>query len=166
MTRRLIHYSNMPFADPIESRDQHAVEDDSGYSFYKPWGLWVSCEGDDDWKEWCEAEGFNIDRLACATEVILKPEARILRITTAQGIDDFEAEYHTPSDREHKIFEHVDWGAVSDKYQGIIISPYQWDRRLTNHMWYYSWDCASGCIWDAEAIDRLVPLTEKQEKAA
>ena len=44
-------------------------------------------------------------------------------------------------------------------YQGIIIAPYLWTRRHHESTgWYYSWDCASGVIWDARAIAELKPL--------
>ncbi len=38
-------------------------------------------------------------------------------------------------------------------------------------MWYYGWDCASGVIWDAEAVAELRPtdapdLTKLEEAAA
>ncbi|QBI98814.1 hypothetical protein SEA_BOBBY_184 [Mycobacterium phage Bobby] len=48
----------------------------------------------------------------------------------------------------------IDWGKVAADYGGIIIAPYQWSRRMDPH-WYYTWDCASGCIWNLEAIESL-----------
>ncbi len=50
---------------------------------------------------------------------------------------------------------------VAKLYQGIIIAPYCYSIRLDNDcFWYYPWDCASGCIWDATAIAALVPVQD------
>lgn len=60
----------------------------------------------------------------------------------------------------------IDWKKVTEEYQGIIISPYIWQRRLAPHtMWYYGWDVASGCIWDTDAIEE-VKLVERRKKGA
>ena len=50
--------------------------------------------------------------------------------------------------------EDIDWAAVARCYQGIIIPTYHFEFRFDTHVsdWYYGWDCASGCIWDAGAI--------------
>ena len=26
--------------------------------------------------------------------------------------------------------------------------------------WYYGWDCASGCVWDASAVQSVEPLPD------
>jgi len=52
----------------------------------------------------------------------------------------------------------INWPAVAEKYDGIIIAPYIWQRRLSDnpdHFWYYGWDCASGCIWNTEVIEEI-----------
>lgn len=48
--------------------------------------------------------------------------------------------------------DHINWPMVADRYQGIVIAPYLWSRRMDGGLWYYGWDCASGCIWDAAAV--------------
>lgn len=64
-------------------------------------------------------------------------------------------------------YEYIDWASVCRAYQGIVISPYFWSRRM-GPMWYYSWDCASGVIWDADAIESVGPSqrTEIMERRA
>jgi hypothetical protein len=60
--------------------------------------------------------------------------------------------------RQH-IDRSINWAGVAKDYQGVIIAPFVWDRRLHDaYSWYYTWDCASGCIWDAAAIERVEPL--------
>ncbi len=59
--------------------------------------------------------------------------------------------------RKFKITYQLEWDKVKDKYQGIIIAPYQWECRLAlETCWYYGWDCASGCIWDLDCIKEFI----------
>jgi hypothetical protein len=56
----------------------------------------------------------------------------------------------------------IAWDRLRERYQGLIVTPYIWERRLTmgngpDAMWYYFWDCASGCIWDPAAIASVTP---------
>lgn len=159
MEPRLIHYSGQPLTQ-IRSTQQE-VKSNRGSTFWKPKGLWVSVEGEDDWKEWCKSEQFSLDRLAYATQIILAPDANILRLTTPQELRTFSAQYgfNPWPDISLRSMYGIHWNAVAAKHQGIIIAPYLWSCRLDNDVfWYYSWDCASGCIWDAAAIAKLVPL--------
>ena len=157
---RLIHYSNKPLKK-VWSVEQ---EDPTSTSFTrKPEGLWVSVEGEDDWHEWCTSEEFRVELLACATEVVLKPDAKILRLSTASQLDQLESEYGVPDEvlKSSRIsYVSIQWERVAEKYQGIIIAPYMWSCRL-DMMWYYAWDCASGCIWDADAVAELRPIEQE-----
>ena len=147
---KLVHYTDMPIG-VLTIRPQ---DDLLGI---KPRGLWVSdddCE--DNWKSWCESEGFGRDRLTLAYEVSLRPDANILVISSADGIDTFTREFavHPYPDIHSNIW--INWPAVSTRWDGMIVTPYIWDYRLSfeteDAMWYYGWDCASGCIWDPKAI--------------
>ena len=87
----------------------------------------------------------------------LASSARILHLDGAGAIDAFNDRYGI--EREYGIarsvrMPEVSWAGVeADGYHGIVISPYCWERRLARHArWYYPWDCASGCIWNADAI--------------
>ena len=116
----------------------------------KPKGLWVSDEDDYGWAEWCAGNQFGDDRLVVAHEVLLADDARLLTLTSAEEIDAFTDRYGRPRDAGYYW---ADWPAVAESYQGILITPYIYQRRMTNHTsWYYPWDCASGCIWDPVAI--------------
>src|ERR1700677_27694 len=85
LSMRLIHYS----ADPLtEVRSVDLKE--RGAGAYKPRGLWVSVEGDDDWLNWCKSESYGApEKFAHATEVLLRESANVLRLTTPLEIDDF-----------------------------------------------------------------------------
>lgn len=154
MNRRLIHYSPTPltevrtvapFSNPLANP--------------KPCGLWVSAEGDDDWLQWCWENEFRLHHLQNPTEVVLRPDAEILRLSTPDDMADFERKYLRPGcTRFSYAINPVAWDMVASRYQGIIIAPYVGAWRHKDSMWYYGWDCASGCIWDARAVDALVPV--------
>lgn len=149
-------YSNDPMTDRARSMG----------SFWKPSGLWVSIEnGGHSWKDWCEAEEFGLGQLTHVHEVKLKDDARILRINNEEELKRFHQEYFKVKDvldlgadlpESHRTYKmgHVDWPRlIQEGYQGIIITPYLWSMRLDMEVsWYYIWDCASGCIWDLDAI--------------
>lgn len=148
MSETLAHFSRTPGldfrSDVTYERPRPRLD--------KPAGFWVSVEGNGDgWSDWCRSEQFGVDSLANEHVVTLKPDARILRIESAAGIDAFTDQYGIAADRGHVYG--IDWAAVAAEYQGIIITPYQWSRRLRpGSSWYYGWDCASGCIWDLSAV--------------
>lgn len=153
---RLLHYTAKPL-ETIRSCDQTEVGTGSYYA--KPRGLWLSVEGEQDWREWCEAESFGNIAAALCYDITLAPNARIRRIRTAGGIRRFTDRYGMDpfmgpmAGRTQMFGMGVDWQRVSERYDGIIIAPYQWDCRYEElTRWYYGWDCASGCIWNARAI--------------
>lgn len=148
MTRRLIHYSINPL------KEIRSVRQPPGpyYFHVKPHGLWVSVEGDDDWLSWCQGERWGLESLKCATEIVLKKDASLLRLTSAKEICDFEDKFKGKKEGDFDV--HIIWPKVAEQYQGIVIAPYCWQLRLEK-MWYYGWDCASGCIWDADAVASL-----------
>lgn len=143
---RLMHYSD----HTIES--VHSVGQ-AELPHFKPGGLWVSVQGADDWKQWCAENDFKIG--AMAHEVTLAPNASILRITSSAGIDALTARYSSGRGRAFS-YHMIDWRRLAAEHQGIIIAPYIWSERLSDtNRWYYAWDCASGCIWDADAIESI-----------
>lgn len=158
---RLIHYSNKHLTE-VRSVKQ-TDEDERGD---KPRGLWVSVEGDDDWKSWCEGESFALEYLTHPTEVILSQSANLLKISGANALRDFHKRYGCRAyyaDRMSEPWRYegyaIRWIDIAAQYDGIIIAPYVWDLRLDMGMrWYYGWDCASGCIWNSRAVAKLVPL--------
>ena len=118
----------------------------------KPKGLWISVGG--DWKTWCEAERFNLSGVKHRHVVTLTKDANLLMITSASELDCFASEYGRRLYSDSSKTDDIDWSRVSAQHQGIVISPYIWTRRL-EMLWYYGWDCASGCIWDLHAIKDL-----------
>lgn len=151
---RLLHYTAKAF-DFNRSRTYNQGEP---LGFGKPTGLWVSREGEDDWPSWCEGESFALDSLATVTEVTLTDEANICYICSADQLMAFTEEYRVTWAAGIPA---IDWSRVAQEWDGIVIAPYIWSMRLNPQTsWYYGWDCASGCIWNLDAIKTVLPATK------
>jgi hypothetical protein len=75
----------------------------------------------------------------------------MLRINTEKKMDEFEKRW--VNQIEGSYLYGIDWTEVAKQYKGIEIIPYFWNyRHQSKGNWYYTWDIASGCIWDASAI--------------
>jgi hypothetical protein len=140
-------------------------------AFRKPRGLWYGIN--QSWVEWCSSEepGWVHDHFH---EVVLD-HTKILRISNIKQFNAFEKEFgmidpmlkmfedRMPSlggfslEASHIGRESIDWHKVAKQYSGLEITPYLWEKRLTS-MWYYGWDCASGCVWNANAIVSIHPF--------
>lgn len=166
----LEHYSDEPWEyAPMSYAQRRYDQDGNG----KPNGLWVSVKGEDDWPSWCHGEGYRTERLAICQRVILKPEANVLTITTVAEIVAFHDKYGVAWEIGGDFsLGRIDWRRVATDYDGVIIAPYLWECRLAfnnPHLkkisdWYYGWDCASGCIWNGDAIAAF-ELAEQEEEA-
>lgn len=141
----------------------------------KPNGFWVSDEsrGAYGWRQWCRSEGFRSYGFRYEHRVELADNAKILYLRTPQDIDKFADKYKADTELNQRMAEigsrwggasiyDIDWARVAKKYHGIIITPYQWSQRLGRHSWYYSWDCASGCIWNKRAIKSITMVKERK----
>lgn len=162
-TMRLIHYDK-----EIVTFDPNRIYPDTDRdAYFKPKGLWVSDESDFGWSKWCEAESFATDHLIYEHQVELHKDHNILIISTVPELDRFHEEYSidivnkkAPQYRYPERRDWLDWRHVYPLWQGIIVTPYLWERRL-KYMWYYGWDCASGSIWDLSAIRSFTPLLKQ-----
>jgi hypothetical protein len=139
------HYSHKPI-EKVESRDQKKT-----YGNGKPVGFWLSEESaDGGWAEWCEMEDFD-GAWEYIYDVILSEDANILYLD-GDSMVRFNELY---GNKRGFGMDKIDWHAVARDYDGIVIAPYQWRHRM-NFMWYYGWDCSSGCIWNGDAIEQLI----------
>lgn len=146
----LRHYSDRPVVLDRTHRYHSSIR-----RFDKPLGFWVSVKGEYDWPEFCDSEGFKHERLAVEHEVRLAPQANILLIDSPGKMLSFSQEYGMqvfPSEKRNSI----EWERLYAEYDGIIIAPYQWQFRHSM-IWYYSWDVASGCIWNLDMIEAVEP---------
>jgi len=145
----LTHYTNEPL-----DLEYDRVYEQSARNM-KPVGLWVSVDGEMDWVQWCIGEEFNTTSLAHRTPMRLAPGHNVLVLTKPEELDAFTNKYGGTLSRD---FLYIDWPQVAQDYDGLIIAPYQWERRY-DLSWYYGWDCASGCVWNLTAIS--VPVHEE-----
>lgn len=157
---KLTHYSFTPL---VLDRTRTYEQDEPISSHQKPRGFWVSVDGEYDWKEWCTDEHFHLAALDNPTALTLAPDANVLLITTVAELIAFTGEYGIESRYSSHALA-IDWHRVAQEYDGIIVTPYIWECRLKTYTsWYYGWDCASGCIWN---LDALIQSTEREEVEA
>jgi hypothetical protein len=143
----LEHYTSAPL---LAVRDTPPAGRGGGSFDDKPAGLWVSVKGERDWPEWTIAESFMTpyDKLCYRIELV--EDHNILIISSTAEFDAFEKEFGGPI-LPMSFLRVINWKRVGEKYKGIIIAPYNYERCMSSP-WYYGWDCASGCIWDTSAI--------------
>lgn len=145
---RLVHFSTVPLGD------LKSVADQAKARTYKPHGFWLSDEdAEQSWSKWCTDDDYGLG--AVTTTFDLVAGHNVLILSTASDLRDFTADFSRGTERYHAD---VDWQGVADKYQGMLITPYQWTLRLDSTVnWYYPWDCASACVWDVAALRRVTP---------
>ena len=110
----------------------------------KPFGLWYGVG--EAWLEWCRNE-MPMWEHKHTYEIVLHPQARVLRLRSVAKLKAFDREFSVGT-----RYDNPNWAKVATRYDGIEIAPYQWSLRLGWRLWYYGWDCASGCIWNPRAI--------------
>lgn len=141
---RYYHYSSSPL------KNLRNVRQEKGGLRFKPKGLWFSAgDGEDGWEAWCRAEGFGLDRLKHKTELTFKPSAQILKISSPGELDEFYKKYKEAT--AYGLTPSPNWEQVAREYDAIVIAPYLFERRF-GKIWYYTWDCASGCVWNAANV--------------
>lgn len=154
---RLVHYSDALVLTVRDTPQRPELE-----AYGKPRGLWVSADDHaDNWRDWCLSEGFGLSRLTHVHDVELVPGAlggSVLHLDGAGGLDRFTREFARSNPRYSALGladrgHFIDWPAVAARWDGIVIAPYVWERRLHEGTgFYYTWDCASGCLWRARAV--------------
>ena len=131
----------------------------------KPRGFWYSAgSADDGWDDWCLGEEWNVDGLRYRSAVDVDLD-RMLVLTDEASIRFFADEYSRPMSVRLPDFRSVDWPSVARCYAGIEVAPYCWSLRLEpGFLWYYGWDCASGCVWDLSAIRSVARCAPNEDE--
>jgi len=158
-------------SDPVKLR----TKDYPQCGHPKPNGLWFDVNG--SWKRWCDAAQFRLENLRYRHTVTLLDTSRILFLRHARDVDAFTGEYgrnlaghirllQSTEDNDafarrygrdlfgeiqRQFSNYIMWAEVAERYSGIIINPYSRARSQT-YLWYYGWNCASGCIWDTKIV--------------
>ena len=138
-------------------------------SDFKPNGFWYSYYN--DWYNFIQKEAqqfqykyihkININSKVL-TDIKNKNKDKILVINNLKDFDIFNKRYGHIHHGENKKFDVVNWKKVSKDYGGIEIGPYLIKRRHLS--WYYSFDVASGCIWNIKAIIKNAELIYIKKK--
>ena len=118
---------------------------------FKPHGVWYSDGQQDNWLNWCCGEDCQhfLRRYLYRLEL---DRTSMLVLKTEQDLKDFTQQYGT-HELGWEFVREINWPQVQQRFTGIEIMPYQWNSRLEPATsWYYSWDCASGCVWQPEAV--------------
>ncbi len=151
-----IHHSSEPV---VLDNNRSYLMNPLAHKGFKPRGLWYSWDGEQSWAEWCESEQFRDTSRQYAYRVLVMDSVDILKLETPKDILTFTYDY------PKKLYPGahstvIDWETVMKDYDGIEIFPYQWSLRLHHEtLWYYGWDCASGCIWNLKDV-RLELISE------
>lgn len=144
MDRR--HWTKRPVTNwqprPVVRADRHS---------FKPVGLWYEIDG--GWIDWCSGEQPDWARAYAGHYPIeVTIPTRLLTLATPADVWAFSRRYST------NIVPHlrgIDWQRVARDHGGIEIRNY-WKmstlRFEIDLMWFYGWDCSSGCVWDLTAI--------------
>jgi len=147
MSKPYLHFSDRPLTT-IHSRPQFNTPDD------KPNGLWFSVGN--AWPEFAHRY-LTQHSLQHATRLWFKPKS-LLRIHTEADMKKFTRKYSVKREDASiaAILRLIQWDRVAEDYKGILIANYIYQCRMS-HPWYYSWDVASGCVWDASAVSKFAP---------
>jgi len=146
MKYKLLHFTDKDSLDLKMKYSQNFTKD------FKPRGLWVSNENDFGWMHWVEAEKFKDVPYKYCFEVILNSKNNVLFLETKNQFLAFQEKHRV----ENMSTFNMDWNSIVKHHQGLVIPKYFWDFRLAEgSMWYYGWDCASGCIWDLKAVEKF-----------
>jgi hypothetical protein len=156
-----IHFSgdNMAALDLNRAYTQTA----ENLAFHKPNGLWLSITGIHDWEKYCLKNNQSLDKLKHEFQVRLKPRARILILYNDAVFTDFKNKYaYYPEGidihgENYTLNLSVAWERIIADYQGIVV-PAVLPKLYNMGLWYDTWCCTSGCIWDLQAIEKAVKL--------
>ena len=145
----------------ISSNANLVFESRSQITGAKPLGLWYGIG--QSWQEWCEEE---MPHWVHDYSYIIEPDlSKMLIISNEKEFEEFHKKYSSDSWKTYTW--EIDWAAVAKDYDGIEISPYLPNFRMsTQHLWYYGWDIASGCIWHMPnmKMKRTKTITKKQKE--
>lgn len=144
-----IHLSKYPIYK-LEKRQYIQKHDD------KPDGFWYGFG--DKWIDWAETTGPEY-----MGEYVYEVDingSNILQIKNHSEIIEFTREYGSSEQIVPGVIFFIDWSRIELKYDGIEINPYIGQARTNEKtLWYYTWDIASGCIWNLDKVKiRLVGL--------
>jgi hypothetical protein len=155
-----VHHSCKPITlNQIDIKRLKCVEYDRWPR--KPGGLWFTVgQGEANrWKTMRLSKGDNAALFRFRIKIILRKNAKLLFVSDVASRDQLTEKYGNQNGPE------IDWPAIAEAYDGIIVAPYPSD--WSDHhrkKWFSCWDIASGCIWNVTAISKMIPFSPKMQK--
>jgi hypothetical protein len=160
-TYELIHYTKSGVnAIDLNRKYQQTKEN---LVYHTPIGLWVSVAGTNDWEHYCRTRDLDLEKLETEFQIMLKPSAKILNLHSAEVFEDFEKEYcYYPEGiakqgDNYTLNLSIAWERIIADYQGLIVSTVL-PKLYNMGLWYDTWCCTCGCIWDLQAVEKAVKL--------
>lgn len=148
----LHHYSSTKISE-IFSKEQSTKQK----HYTRPRGLWVSVVGDKDWPSMRPGDL----RSQHQYEITLADRAKILFLNIEEQLSEFTQTFGLKPSGEQRIA--IDWVQVAIGYQGMIIAPYRAELTGSDALfWWGAWGCASGCIWNKDAIAEITLIREAE----
>lgn len=147
--KRYIHYGSEKF-DKDRFKTFSGLEEEFRNFRNKPGvgvGIWASpVDAEYGWREWCENEDFYTEKLDRHFEFTLKPDAKILTVTSVNDVEDYL--FYS------KIFLAgiLDFEKISKDYDGMEIIHGDNYTNLHDDL-FYTWDCDSIVIWNKDVIE-------------
>jgi len=127
---------------------------EDAFDAWKPDGVWYS--PGEEWLDWCARA--KPDWLTEHVYELVFNDERLLRVRSHSDLVHFHNTYATTPLVAGSELRVIDWPAVAREYDGIEIAPYQRTARHDIDMfWYYTWDVASGVLWNRSAIVSVEP---------
>lgn len=122
----------------------------------KPDGFWYGFG--EEWIDWTKTAG--PERKGEYIYEVDINGSNILQIKDYSELTRFTKEYGSIKQIVPGVIFHIDWSRIELKYDGIEINPYIYQARMDQKtLWYYTWDIASGCIWNLDKVKiRLLGL--------
>jgi hypothetical protein len=141
------HITKQPIVLPLSDMDPG-----SGHIAMKPAGFWYELHG--EWRDWCAEEEYLDVSEHMVYEVDLS-DCRIRTITSLEEAIAFSEEFrYRRVDWPSSFVMAIDWRRAALGFDGIEVSWYErWQMLMTHSLeWLYSWDCRSGCVWNASKV--------------
>lgn len=150
-----IHYTG----EVVEALDLNRTYDhtERDFELHKPNGLWLSITGVKDWYHYCHKKKYRLENLKTEFQIILKPTAKILFLNNNADYENFAINYSSIAEKRRRVIV-IHWDEIINEYQGLAL-PHLNPDYFSMVYWQHSWCCTSACIWDLQAIKKVVKLT-------
>lgn len=121
----------------------------------KPKGLWYGIGS--SWIDWIRENQPRWEQ--DYIHIVKINETNMKVIKYYEQLIEFHNEYHVSDEYGTNM---IDWNRVAQKYSGIEIAPFI-RKYNPNIEWYYTWDVASGCIWNSNALIHITKINDKPQ---